>query len=63
MDDLLSNGLHWKGNDMLIKVDSKYNFLRKSPWSTDGRRVAWLKLLTVFTFKFPFICYLDRICK
>ena len=32
-------------------------------WPTDERRGAWSKLLIDFTFNFPFICYLGRICK
>ena len=50
MADLLSNGLHEKGNDMLnyyfasLKVDYMYSLLRNSlgngHWSTNKRRGA-----------------------
>ena len=66
MADLLSNGLHEKGNDMLyyyftlLKVDYLYSLLRNSlgngHWSTNKRRGAWLKLIMVFTLNFTLIC-------
>ena len=39
------------------------NLVENGHWSTDLRRLAWSKSLMVFTFNFPFICYLGRICQ
>ena len=53
----------WKGIDMLLKVNKMFSLLRKSPWKW-SLASKWSKLLlTAFTFNFPFICYLGRICK
>ena len=60
---------------MLLKVDKMKKLLRKSPWKwslvnrgkkrgkkREERKEA-SKLLMVFIFNFPFICYLARIYK
>ena len=56
----------WKGNDVLLKVDSMHSLFR-SPWqwllAENERRGVWTKILMVFTSHFPFVYCVGKMCK